>query len=234
MGNCSCCESTGRYNYDNGEYYIGELRYSTPNGKGKLYYKNGDIKYDGDFVKGKRHGLGKYYFSDYSWFVMEDKKKFFFMKGDYYFGQFENDNMHGKGIIYLVDGRVKYDGDLVNNKFEGNGKYYFESGGYYVGQLKQDMQHGYGKMYDKDGSLRFEGNFVNDHMHGMGKMYFEDGQYYVAQFTNGEINGVGKLYSSNGTLLKEDYYVNGKKVKTVPKGIIFDNYRHILDYLFNQ
>ena len=29
-------------------------------GKGKVYYKNGNIIYDGDFVKGKREGNGKY------------------------------------------------------------------------------------------------------------------------------------------------------------------------------
>ena len=29
-------------------------------GKGKEYYKNGDIKYEGDFVDGKREGKGKY------------------------------------------------------------------------------------------------------------------------------------------------------------------------------
>ena len=76
MGNCSCGESTGKYYYENGEYYIGQLRNNIPYGKGILYYKNGDIKYDGDFVKGKRHGLGKYYFDNNHWYVMENNKNF--------------------------------------------------------------------------------------------------------------------------------------------------------------
>ena len=234
MGNCPCSESTGKFDFDNGDYYIGELRNKIPNGKGILYYKNGDIKYDGDFVKGKKQGLGKYYFSDYSWYVMENNKKFFFMKGDYYFGQFLNDNMHGKGIIYLIDGTVKYDGDLVNNKFEGNGKYYFATGGYYIGQLKEDMQHGKGKMYDKNGNIWFEGNFVNDHINGIGKMYLENGCYYISQFVNDKMNGVGKLYSSNGTLIKEYYFVDGKRVNTVANDNNYNNFMHIIDGILNQ
>ena len=214
MGNCSC-EEQGKYSYPNGDYFIGTLRNKIPFGKGKLYYENGDIKYEGDFVKGKKQGFGKYYFSDYNWYVMENNKKFYFMKGDYYFGQFFNDGMHGKGIIYL-NNRIKYDGDFVNNKFTGFGKYYFENGDYYVGQLKDDMQHGKGKIYDKNGNIRFEGEFVNDHMNGIGKLYIENG-YYISQFVNGKMVGKGKLYSNNGAFIGEYYFINGKMVNAAQK-----------------
>ena len=60
MGNCAC-EKEGTYNYPNGDYFKGTLKNDVPSGKGILYYKNGDIKYDGEFVKGKKQGLGKYY-----------------------------------------------------------------------------------------------------------------------------------------------------------------------------
>ena len=39
--------------YENGDYYIGEMLSNVPHGKGILYYKNGNIKYDGEFVNGK-------------------------------------------------------------------------------------------------------------------------------------------------------------------------------------
>ena len=52
MGNCAC-EKEGTYNYPNGDYFKGTLKNDVPSGKGILYYNNGDIKYDGDFVKGK-------------------------------------------------------------------------------------------------------------------------------------------------------------------------------------
>ena len=40
--------------YENGEYYIGEMLNGLRHGKGILYYKNGTIKYDGNFINGKR------------------------------------------------------------------------------------------------------------------------------------------------------------------------------------
>ena len=39
-----------------------------------------------------------------------------------------NDQKHGKGKIYYNNGDIKYDGDFVNGKFEGNGKYIWENG----------------------------------------------------------------------------------------------------------
>ena len=39
--------------YNNGDYYIGEMLNNVPHGKGIKYYKNGNIKYDGEFVNGE-------------------------------------------------------------------------------------------------------------------------------------------------------------------------------------
>ena len=44
---------------ENGEYYIGELFNNLKHGKGIIYYKNGNIKYEGDFINDKREGNGK-------------------------------------------------------------------------------------------------------------------------------------------------------------------------------
>ena len=74
------------------------------NGKGIMYYKNGNIKYDGEFINGKCEGTGKY--------VWED--------GEYYLGQWKNGLKHGKGILYYKDGSIKYDGGFINDKRENN------------------------------------------------------------------------------------------------------------------
>ena len=73
------------------------------NGKGKVYYKNGNIKYDGGFVNDKYEGNGKYIYES----------------GDYYIGQFLNGLKHGKGKEYFKNGIIKYDGDFINDKFGG-------------------------------------------------------------------------------------------------------------------
>ena len=59
--------------------------------KRKRIFKNGDIKYDGDFVNGKREGNGKYIYED----------------SEYYIGQWLNDKRHGKGKEYYKNGDIK-------------------------------------------------------------------------------------------------------------------------------
>ena len=70
--------------YNNNIYYMDEINNNIPNGKGVEYYKNGNIKYEGEFIDGKFDGNGKYFWED----------------GSYYIGQFKNNVKHGKGIEY--------------------------------------------------------------------------------------------------------------------------------------
>ena len=55
-------------------------------------------------------------------------------------GKVKNGTLIGKCIIYYENGNIKYDGDLVDGKTEGNGKYYYENGDYYIGQWKNGKQ----------------------------------------------------------------------------------------------
>ena len=81
-------------------------------GKGIEYYKNNNIKYNSDFVNGKKEGFGKCIWEN----------------GEYYQGQWKNDKNHGKGIIYYKNGNIKYEGEFVNNNYEGYRKYIWEDG----------------------------------------------------------------------------------------------------------
>ena len=54
-----------------------------------------------------------------------------------------------------------YDGEFVNDKFEGNGKYIYENGEYYIGQWLNDHRHGKGIKYYKNGNIKYDGEFVN-------------------------------------------------------------------------
>ena len=93
----------GKYIYDDGRYYIGKFNNNIPNGKGILYYSNGKIKYEGDFINGKFEGIGRY--------NMEN--------GDYYIGQWKNNLKNGKGIEYYSNGNIKYEGNFINGEMEG-------------------------------------------------------------------------------------------------------------------
>ena len=45
--------------YNNGNYYIGNVRNGLKHGKGKEFDKNGNIIYEGDFYLDKYEGKGK-------------------------------------------------------------------------------------------------------------------------------------------------------------------------------
>ena len=77
------------------------MYYGLKNGKGILYYSNGNIIYDGDWINDKKEGNGKY--------IDED--------GKYYIGEFKNDLQNGKGILYYSNRNIIYDGYWINGKF---------------------------------------------------------------------------------------------------------------------
>ena len=104
--------------WENGEYDIDQWKNGLRNGKGKDYYKNGNIEFEGDFINGKYEGNGKYIYEN----------------GNYYIGQWKNGHRNGRGIIYYKNENIKYEGDFINDKCEGYGKGIWENGEYYICQ----------------------------------------------------------------------------------------------------
>ena len=149
--------------YENGDYYVGQSLKGIKHGKGKIYYSDGNIKYEGEFVNGKKEGRGK----------------LIFVNGEYYIGQFSNNKLNGKGKMYYNNSTIKYKGDFVNGKMERSGKYIFEDGDYYIGQFSNGMRNGKGILYYKNNNIRYEGDFVNNKMEGNGKYFYENGEYYI-------------------------------------------------------
>ena len=41
---------------------------------------------------------------------------------------------NGRGKEYYKNGKIKYEGDFINDKYEGYGKYIWENGEYYIGK----------------------------------------------------------------------------------------------------
>ena len=65
-------------------------------GKGKEYYSNGKIQYEGEYFNDKREGNGKYF---------DEEGKY------YWIGEFKNGNLNGKGKFYnSADGKIIYEG----------------------------------------------------------------------------------------------------------------------------
>ena len=87
---------------------------------------------------------------------------------DYYIGELKNNKKHGKGIIYYENVNIKYDGNFIDDKFEGNGKYIYKNGDYYIGEWKNNVVHGIGKFL-------------------IGKRIYEGKEYYNELIFEGEM-----------------------------------------------
>ena len=80
-----------------------------PNGKGKEYFHYKDtLKFDGEYLKGKRNGKGKEYYPNN------------IIKFE---GEYLNGKRNGKGIEYNHDGNLIFEGEFIND-LRWNGKGY--------------------------------------------------------------------------------------------------------------
>jgi hypothetical protein len=178
-----------------GFIYIGQVLNNTIitntfHGKGKLYYPNNTLKYEGDFVNGGFEGKGKHIFPN----------------GNYYIGQYKGSMQNGKGILYYKNGKIKYEGDFKNNVPDGNGKYIWENGNYYIGSWIKGVKHGKGKLYYENNNIKYDGEYKMDLFDGYGKYIEQNGEYFIGQWSNG-MKVKGTIYSKDNKVLYEGDFI---------------------------
>ena len=192
-------EGFGRYNSFEGSnyrgYYIGEWKADKRQGKGKLYYSNGKLVYDGDWDNNNFEGEGKY-IDPYN--------------SSYYIGQFKNGKRHGKGQFFDKSGRLLFKGEFINNLPGDKGILLSNDGYIYEGEVKELKPNGEGKLFYEN-KLVYEGHFVNGDYNGFGKKYDDDGYVYIGIFKNNKLEGKGKIYNKNEKLIYEGDFFNGKE-----------------------
>lgn len=115
-----------------------------------------DGKYIGDFLDGKRHGKGKFIFSD----------------GSYWEGDWKDDAFTGQGR-YIAN-HTQYEGQFLNGKYHGHGRKVYVDGSIYEGNWYQGVRQGTGRLTFRDGNY-YEGSFSNNKRHGRGSVYNELG-----------------------------------------------------------
>ncbi|KAL0964639.1 hypothetical protein UPYG_G00326880 [Umbra pygmaea] len=114
--------------------------------RGSFTYTSGE-EYHGEWIEGRRHGMGQLKFSD----------------GTCYSGQFENGLFHGSGVLLFPDGS-RYEGEFVQGKFQGTGVFSRFDGMKFEGEFKCGRVEGYGLVTFTDGNHgvpRNEGLFEN-------------------------------------------------------------------------
>jgi len=132
--------------------------------------------YKGEMSQNKRHGKGK----------------FFYTNGGIFVGQWYQGTINGYGTLYYPNSEIAYQGNWMNEKFNGEGilnndtpemEPYFEMEDFetlgdswlrYQGSFERDKKNGHGILYLANGD-KFEGNFQNDYLEGEGKYTLADG-----------------------------------------------------------
>ena len=85
--------------YDNDGNIIYEINNKL--GKGKDYYYDGILQYEGEFIDGERNGIGKEY---------SEKGKLIFE------GEYKKDERNGYGREYNSDDELEFEGEYINGK----------------------------------------------------------------------------------------------------------------------
>ena len=82
-------------------------------------------------------------------------------------------------IIYYDNNNIKYDGRMINGKYDGYGISYYKNGNIeYNGTWSKNKKEGKGILYydNKENSILYNGTWDNDKKDGEGLLYYENGK----------------------------------------------------------
>ena len=127
------------------------------NGKGKEYYTNSKLKYEGEYLNEKKWNVKGYNIN----------------------GNIECEINNGKGIIkeYNNEGKLIFEGEFLNGEKNGTGKEFYDDKMIFEGEYKNNFKNGKGKEYHPNGKLKFEGGYLNGQKDGQGKEYDTNGEF---------------------------------------------------------
>ncbi|XP_071176772.1 MORN repeat-containing protein 1-like isoform X23 [Mytilus edulis] len=209
--------------------YFGEKHKALRNGHGVYVFENQYFKYEGEWVKGKKHGFGKLLLKDGTYYEGQFNQgeitgtgfKFFSETKCKYKGQFLKGEMHGRGIMEFPDSS-EYEGNFVHNRKNGYGVMRTPLT-QYDGGYQGNMRHGEGRMvyapmrYDKTSNGdRYEGYWVADKRHGPGVLHCADGSIFDGNFDNDEFHGHG-LYRHISGVIYDGMWLKGFPAKMASK-----------------
>lgn len=152
---------------------------STLTGRGQIRWANGDL-YDGDIVKGQRHGQGSF-----AW-----------ASGQRYSGPWVNDQPQGKGQMRFANGD-EYEGDVAQGLPQGQGRMRYASGDSFEGRFSRGKPDGQGHYRWASGQT-YEGPWQSELPHGQGKLKFANGNLWEGQVVQGRPDGSGILTYASG------------------------------------
>nr|DBA20261.1 TPA: hypothetical protein GDO54_015973 [Pyxicephalus adspersus] len=104
----------------------------------------------------------------------------------------------------------KYEGELVNGLYEGDGVAYYKDGNVYKGTFSEGLMHGKGAYTWEDG-VTYEGQISKNFPMGHGIYKWPNGSRYEGQVYKGIRHGTGIYISSDQQISYEGDWYNGKR-----------------------
>ncbi|CAD8062620.1 unnamed protein product [Paramecium primaurelia] len=130
-----------------------------------------------------------------------------------YFGQVENDQKNGTGILVWSSIGNILDGIWVNNELNGFCRMIYSNGDIFESEFKFGKANGFGVFQTK--SKVVKGLWKNNVLNGEGQEIRRDGQKYYGQFEDGQKNGKGIIYYKDGCKYEGEISknkINGKGI----------------------
>ncbi|GAA0164733.1 kinase [Lithospermum erythrorhizon] len=129
-----------------------------------------------------------------------------YSNGDVYEGEFHKGKCSGSGVYYYhMSGR--YEGDWVDEKYDGYGIETWAKGSRYRGQYRKGLRHGVGVYRSYAGDV-YAGEWCSGQCHGCGSHTCADGSSYVGEFKWGVKHGLGHYHFRNGDRYAGEYFAD--------------------------
>ena len=150
-----------------------------------------------------------------------------------YEGHFNNGKRQGKGREFSISHETVYQGQWINNQYNGNGTLWREDNSRIEGVFTNGLLNGKGTLFHPNDTVAFIGTFKDGKKNGNGQEYEEDGSIYNGDYLNDYRNGEGSI-SNNGKEIFKGYWKNGLKHghgreimnQSIYNGDYYNGYRH--------
>lgn len=198
-----------RIEYDGGDVYEGETRNGKRHGKGKYTWSDGSF-YDGEWKDGKKDGNGKQSHPDGSCYDggwKDDKMDGFgvlvYSNQSRYEGHWSEGNENGHGMLTFANGN-SYDGDWVNGEMNGNGIYTYANGEKYKVTCKED------EIISKEPfeTPKTSSTVIRSNQKAKTEykqIRYDSGDVYEGETQNGKRHGKGKYTWADGDTYEGDW-----------------------------